>query len=101
MWQFSEVVDGMSEACSFFGTPITGGNVSFYNETFGGDIYPTPVLGMVGLIEDLSLVTKSSFRDAGDSIVLVEPVNRLVGRSILKMNGRCKYFSQPQSATGW
>jgi phosphoribosylformylglycinamidine synthase II len=80
MWQFSEVVDGMTEACSFFNTPITGGNVSFYNETFGGDIYPTPVLGMVGLIEDLSLVTKSSFQDAGDSIVLVEPVNRLVGR---------------------
>ena len=80
MWQFSEVVDGMSEACSFFSTPITGGNVSFYNETFGGDIYPTPVLGMVGLIEDLSLVTTSSFRDTGDSIVLVEPVNRLVGR---------------------
>jgi phosphoribosylformylglycinamidine synthase subunit PurL len=80
MWQFSEVVDGMSEACSFFGTPITGGNVSFYNETFGGDIYPTPVLGMVGLIEDVSLVTKSSFQDAGDSIVLVESVNRLIGK---------------------
>jgi phosphoribosylformylglycinamidine synthase II len=80
MWQFSQVVDGMAEACDFFGTPITGGNVSFYNETFGGDIYPTPVLGMVGLIEDLSLVTRSSFRESGDSIVLVEPVNRLVGR---------------------
>jgi phosphoribosylformylglycinamidine synthase subunit PurL len=80
MWQFSEVVDGMSEACSFFGTPITGGNVSFYNETFGGDIYPTPVLGMVGLIEDTSLVTRSSFQDAGDSILLVETVNRLVGK---------------------
>jgi phosphoribosylformylglycinamidine synthase subunit PurL len=80
MWQFSEVVDGMTEACDFFGTPITGGNVSFYNETFGGDIYPTPVLGMVGLIEDLSLVTSSSFRDEGDSIVLVEPVNRLAGK---------------------
>src|SRR5215468_4168225 len=80
MWQFSEVVDGMTEACSFFNTPITGGNVSFYNETFGGDIYPTPVLGMVGLIEDLSLVTDSSFHDEGDSIVLVEPVRRLVGK---------------------
>jgi len=80
MWQFSEVVDGMTEACDFFATPITGGNVSFYNETFGGDIYPTPVLGMVGLIEDISLVTGSSFRDEGDSIVLVEPVNRLVGK---------------------
>ena len=69
MWQFSEAVDGMSEACSFFGTPITGGNVSFYNETFGGDIYPTPVL-----------VTRSSFKDAEDSIVLVEPVSRLVSK---------------------
>ena len=48
MWQFSEVVDGMTEACIAFGTPITGGNVSFYNETFERDIYPTPVLGMVG-----------------------------------------------------
>ena len=80
MWQFSEVVDGMTEACDFFGTPITGGNVSFYNETFGGDIYPTPVMGMVGLLEDISLVTGSSFREDGDSIVLVEPVNRLVGK---------------------
>jgi phosphoribosylformylglycinamidine synthase subunit PurL len=80
MWQFSEVVDGMSAACDFFGTPITGGNVSFYNETFGGDIYPTPVLGMVGLIEDISFVTASSFRDEGDSIVLIEPVQRLVGK---------------------
>jgi phosphoribosylformylglycinamidine synthase II len=80
MWQFSEVVDGMSEACAFFNTPITGGNVSFYNETFGQDIYPTPVLGMVGLIEDLSLVTPSSFRATGGSIVLVETIDRLVGR---------------------
>jgi phosphoribosylformylglycinamidine synthase subunit PurL len=80
MWQFSEVVDGMTEACDFFGTPITGGNVSFYNETFGGDIYPTPVLGMVGLVEDISFVTTSSFRDESDSILLVEPVQRLVGK---------------------
>jgi phosphoribosylformylglycinamidine synthase len=80
MWQFSEVVDGMSEACRFFSTPITGGNVSFYNETFGGDIYPTPVMGMVGLIEDISWITRSSFQDAGDVIVLVETVNRLVGK---------------------
>jgi phosphoribosylformylglycinamidine synthase len=80
MWQFSEVVDGMTEACTMFDTPITGGNVSFYNETFGEDIYPTPVIGMVGLIEDLSAVTTSSFKDAGDSIVLVETPNRLVGK---------------------
>jgi len=80
MWQFSEVVDGMTEACDFFGTPITGGNVSFYNETFGGDIYPSPVLGMVGLIEDISFVTSSSFQEEGDFIVLIEPVQRLVGK---------------------
>src|SRR5215831_18231591 len=80
MWQFSEVVDGMREACDFFNTPITGGNVSFYNETFGGDIYPTPVLGMVGLVDDLSLVTRSWFQNAGDSIVLVEPVARVTGK---------------------
>jgi phosphoribosylformylglycinamidine synthase len=80
MWQFSEVVDGMAEACRLFGTPITGGNVSFYNETFGEDIYPTPVIGMVGLIEDTSLITSSSFQDPGDSIVLVAPVTRLVGK---------------------
>ena len=80
MWQFSEVVDGMSEACRAFGTPITGGNVSFYNETFSEDIYPTPVLGMVGIVEDLAHVTSADFKDAGDSILLVEPVQRLAGR---------------------
>jgi phosphoribosylformylglycinamidine synthase subunit PurL len=72
MWQFSEVVDGMSEACRALETPITGGNVSFYNETLGGDIYPTPVLGMVGVIDNLAHVTASFFKDAGDSIVLLE-----------------------------
>ena len=76
MWQFSEVVDGISEACAFFGTPITGGNVSFYNETFEEDIYPTPVIGMVGLIDDLRFVTTSAFKDPGDRIVLVESVSR-------------------------
>jgi phosphoribosylformylglycinamidine synthase len=84
MWQFSEVIDGITAACDFFGTPITGGNVSFYNETFGGDIYPTPVLGMVGLIEDISFVTGSSFQDEGDSIVLVEPVHLMVGEISLE-----------------
>jgi len=80
MWQFSEVVDGMSEACTAFGTPITGGNVSFYNETHERDIYPTPVLGMVGLIDNLDHVTASSFKGEGDSIVLIETATRLIGR---------------------
>ena len=74
MWQFSEVVDGISDACSKFGTPITGGNVSFYNETFEEDIYPTPVIGLVGLVDDVDLVMRASFRSAGDRIILIEPV---------------------------
>ena len=80
MWQFSEVIDGMTEACKVFNTPITGGNVSFYNETFERDIYPTPVLGIVGLVDDLAHVTVSSFKDEGDSILLLETPTRLIGR---------------------
>ena len=57
MWQFSEVIDGMAEACRVFETPMTGGNVSLYNETLGEGIYPTPVIGMVGLIEPISQTT--------------------------------------------
>jgi phosphoribosylformylglycinamidine synthase len=83
MWQFSEVVDGMTEACNAFGAPITGGNVSFYNETFGEDIYPTPVVGMLGVVDDVRHVTKSWFRDSGDAIVLIEPETLHVGRVAL------------------
>ena len=102
MWQFSEVVDGMTEACSFFNTPITGGNVSFYNETFGGDIYPTPVLGMVGLIEDLSPrndVVLSGCRRLDCPCRTGESAGR--ARSILKTSARFKTLSQPRFATGW
>ena len=53
MWQFSEVVDGMSEACLALGIPVIGGNVSFYNESRGADIDPTPVVGVIGLIDEL------------------------------------------------
>ena len=80
MWQFSEVVDGMTEACTAFGTPITGGNVSFYNETFERDIYPTPVLGMVGIIENLAHATSADFKEENDSIILIETPTRLIGR---------------------
>jgi phosphoribosylformylglycinamidine synthase len=80
MWQFSEVVDGMTEACNSFGTPITGGNVSFYNETFDRDIYPTPVVGIVGIVDNLAHVTSSDLKDEGDSIVLIETPTRLIGR---------------------
>jgi phosphoribosylformylglycinamidine synthase len=55
MWQFREAVEGISEACEALGVPVVGGNVSFYNETDGLDIYPTPVIGMLGLVEELQL----------------------------------------------
>jgi len=72
MWQFSEVIDGIAEACTALGTPITGGNVSFYNETLGKSIYPTPTIGILGLLEDQSRTVGMAFRAAGDAIVLLE-----------------------------
>src|SRR5438094_4701680 len=71
MWQFSQAIDGIGEACTALGTPITGGNVSFYNETLGKSIYPTPVIGILGILEDSSRVVKIAFRNAGDVIVLL------------------------------
>ena len=70
-WQFKEAVEGIAHACRTFGTPVTGGNVSFYNESPLGAIYPTPVIGMVGLIESESYITTSAFRNIGDDIILL------------------------------
>ena len=72
MWQFSQTIDGLGEACLALGTPITGGNVSFYNETLGRSIYPTPVIGILGLLEDSSKVMKLAFRSDGDDIFLLD-----------------------------
>jgi phosphoribosylformylglycinamidine synthase II len=72
MWQFSQAIDGIGEACKALGTPITGGNVSFYNETLGKSIYPTPVIGVLGILEDASRVVKIAFQNAGDVIVLLD-----------------------------
>jgi len=65
MWQFSQVIDGITKACEELDTPITGGNVSFYNETLGEGIYPTPVLGVVGILEDVHKTAKMHFAQAG------------------------------------
>ena len=81
MWQFSEVIDGMSEACSVFQTPVTGGNVSFYNETDGRGIHPTPVIGMVGIIEDLRHATTQWFKQEGCSIILLGATGNDLGAS--------------------
>jgi phosphoribosylformylglycinamidine synthase subunit PurL len=72
MWQFSETIDGIAEACRALDVPITGGNVSFYNETLGKPIYPTPVLGVLGVLENAECAVGSGFRKEGDVIVLLE-----------------------------
>ncbi|HYL47665.1 MAG TPA: phosphoribosylformylglycinamidine synthase subunit PurL, partial [Candidatus Limnocylindrales bacterium] len=77
MRQFSEVVDGIAEACTALGTPITGGNVSFYNETLGKSIYPTPVIGILGVLEDSSRALRMGFGAEGDAIVLLDGRNEV------------------------
>ncbi len=72
MWQFSQAIDGLGEACVALGTPITGGNVSFYNETLKKSIYPTPTIGILGVLEDASKVLKIAFREAEDTILLLD-----------------------------
>jgi phosphoribosylformylglycinamidine synthase II len=71
MWQFSQVIDGITKACEELDTPITGGNVSFYNETLGDGIYPTPVIGVVGILKDVHKAAKMHFAQAGRKIVLL------------------------------
>ncbi len=71
MWQFSQVIDGITRACEELEVPITGGNVSFYNETLGEGIYPTPVVGMVGILEDVHKAAKMHFAEPGRKIVLL------------------------------
>ncbi len=71
MWQFQQVIEGMSDACRALGIPVTGGNVSFYNETLGRPIYPTPVIGMVGLLEDIDNRLTTGFDKAGDMVALL------------------------------
>ncbi|MDQ3950093.1 MAG: AIR synthase-related protein, partial [Gemmatimonadota bacterium] len=83
-YQLREAVAGMAEACRALGTPVTGGNVSLYNESPTGVIYPTPVIGMVGLIDSLSHVTRAPFTSDRDSIVLLgEPSEELGGSEYL------------------
>ncbi|MEM1054612.1 MAG: phosphoribosylformylglycinamidine synthase subunit PurL [Bacteroidota bacterium] len=73
-WQFTEAVGGMGDACRAFDTPVTGGNVSFYNENPDGAIYPTPTIGMVGLVENVEAhTTTADFKAEGDVLILVTP----------------------------
>jgi phosphoribosylformylglycinamidine synthase subunit PurL len=76
MAQLSAAIDGIAEACTALGTPITGGNVSLYNETKGEGIYPTPVLGIVGILDDVTKAVPAAFQQGGDAILLVWPIPR-------------------------
>lgn len=82
-WQLRQSVEGLAEACRFFDTPVTGGNVSLYNQNPGGAIDPTPTVAMVGLIEDPAHITTQWFKEAGDAVILlgdaVDPEDTLGG----------------------
>jgi len=80
-YQFREAVAGMGEACRALGTPVTGGNVSLYNESPFGAVYPTPVIGMVGLIDDLSHVTRATFQRDGEAVLLLGEMGGELGGS--------------------
>jgi phosphoribosylformylglycinamidine synthase len=86
MWQFAEAVRGMADACRALGSPVTGGNVSFYNETLGTAIFPTPIVGMVGLLDDISHATTQWFKAEGDVVFLLgETFDELGGSEYLKV----------------
>jgi phosphoribosylformylglycinamidine (FGAM) synthase-like enzyme len=75
MAQLSLAIDGISAACVALGTPITGGNVSLYNETRGQGIYPTPVIGIVGILDQISKAVGADFQRAGDAVLLIAPAS--------------------------
>ncbi|PWW82996.1 phosphoribosylformylglycinamidine synthase II [Prosthecochloris marina] len=96
-YQFKASVEGMGEACRAFNTPVTGGNVSFYNESSltGTAIYPTPVIGMIGLLDNINHLTGSTFKNPGDAILLLgDPELTLDGSEYLVM----QYGTQGQDA---
>jgi phosphoribosylformylglycinamidine synthase len=93
MWQFTEAIDGIAEACTALDTPITGGNVSFYNETLGKPIYPTPILGILGILDDADCALGSAFRNEGDVIALLE-----AGQSAPTPDEQAREFSSSEYA---
>ncbi|MDR0513928.1 MAG: phosphoribosylformylglycinamidine synthase subunit PurL [Coriobacteriaceae bacterium] len=85
-YTFEQAIDGMSEACRYFGVPVVSGNVSFYNESFGNAIYPTPTVGMVGLMDDFRRFATPAFKKAGDTIFLIgETADELGGSEYLSV----------------
>ena len=93
-WQIEKAADGISEACRTLNTPVIGGNVSLYNETNGTAIYPTPVIGMVGLVDDIDLGARQSFKASGDLIYLVGETKDEFGGSELQKLTYGKIFGK-------
>ena len=81
MWQFKKIIEGLAEACRAFQIPVTGGNVSFYNDTEGQSIHPTPVLGVVGLIDRVDRLVGPGFEKEGDFVVLLGENSEELGGS--------------------
>jgi phosphoribosylformylglycinamidine synthase len=81
MWQFKEVIEGMAEACRAFSIPVTGGNVSFYNDTEGVSVYPTPVLGIVGIVNDMAKVLTPGFKEERNPVILLGENKEELGAS--------------------
>ncbi|ARD55252.1 phosphoribosylformylglycinamidine synthase subunit PurL [Bacillus safensis] len=96
-WQIEKSADGISEACRKLSTPVIGGNVSLYNESNGTAIYPTPVIGMVGLVEDTAHITTQSFQQAGDVIFIIgETKEEFAGSELQKMTEGRIYGKAPE-----
>ena len=93
-WQIEKATDGMSEACKVLKTPVIGGNVSLYNETSGEAVYPTPVVGMVGLIKDIDHITTQDFKNAGDLVYLLGETKDEFGGSELQKLTSGKIFGK-------
>ena len=99
MWQFSQVIDGMGEACRALGVPITGGNVSFYNETLGRGIYPTPTIGVLGILDDDSLALSMGFRAPGDAILLLDGAAAAPGSDLARDQMQREFSSSEYART--
>ena len=99
MWQFARAVDGIAVACEALGVPITGGNVSFYNETLGRPIYPTPILGVLGLLDNAAHALQSGFRQAGDAILLLDGGSQPAPQSVSAETLRREFSSSLYAKT--
>jgi phosphoribosylformylglycinamidine synthase II len=94
MAQLSEAIDGIAEACTALGTPVTGGNVSLYNETKGEGIYPTPVIGIVGILDDVTKAVPAGFQRQGDAIILLSGVTSVVPEKNLQSFGSSEFAKE-------